>query len=408
MNNFTILNLNPPLSGSTNFNNNLSNGAVTPGSTVYSFANPFGSLNPASLIAANVLNSDNFLPSVNQWSFDIQRRLPWEMVLNVGYIGSKTSNLDNTVELNSPDPAFNTATSTLQSRRPIQTIIDDGVSRPLSRLRWLDNGGNSWYQGLQVSLQKRMSKGLLFTIAYTYSKTLIEGYGRNEGDGFNANTYQNPRDRAAEKGRVGWDARQNMVANFVYEVPIPASWNQGAGKLVLGGWQANGIVTLRTGFPFTVAQGAIINTANTPVRPDRIGSGKSSNPTVNQWYNPDDFRVVSCSNTAIPEICKYGNSGVGILEGPGFANTDFSLFKNFAITERFKVQFRSEFFNIFNTPNFGRPNATLNTAAGFLPTRSANGTVSYPSQANIVRGPGAITSLVAPMRNIQFGLKLAL
>lgn len=406
LNNYTILNLNPPLSGSSLFTNNISNGQLVAGSAVYNFASPFGTPSRNSQVNANVLNTDNFQPMVPQWSFDIQRRLPFDMALTVGYVGSKTSHMDNTVELNNPDPAFNTATSTVQSRRPIQFINDDGVLRPLSRVRWLDSGGNAWYQGLQVTLQKRLSRGLTYSIAYTYSKSLFEGYGRNEGDGLNSNTYQNPRNRRAERGRVGWDAQQNMVASFVYELPMVQALSQGPAKYVFAGWQANGVVTLRSGFPFNVIQANIINTANSPVRPDRIGSGELSNPTVNQWFNPNDFRIVGCGNTAIPEICKYGNSGVGILEGPGFKNVDFSMFKNFAFTERFRLQFRGEFFNIFNTPQFARPGLTLNTGAAFLPTRGADGTLSYPSQANISRGPGAITSLVSPMRNIQFGLKL--
>lgn len=405
LNNYTILNLNPPLSGSSNFANNVRNGALIPGAAVYSFTNPFGAANPASPISANVLNTDNFQPYVNQWSFDIQRRLPFDSVLTVGYVGSKSTHIDNTVELNSPDPAFNTATSTLQSRRPYQFIIDNGVRRPLTRLRWLDSGANAWYQGLQANLQKRFSKGLVFNLAYTYSKSMMEGYGRNEGDGFNPNTYQNPRNRAAEKGRIGWDVRHNTVINFVYELPTPEALKKGIGNVVLGGWQTNGIMTFRTGFPFTVTQGGIINTANTPVRPDRIANGALSNPTVNAWFNPDAFRLVSCVNSALPEVCKYGNSGNGILEGPGFKNVDFSVFKNFPIAERFKMQFRAEFFNLFNTPQFGRPNASLNTATGFLPSRGSDGSLSFPAQAGFARGPGAITSLVAPMRNIQFGLK---
>ena len=97
---------------------------------------------------------------------------------------------------------------------------------------------------------------------------------------------------------------------------------------------------------------------------------------------------------------------MGIIEGPGFKNVDFSAFKNFGITERVKLQFRAEFFNLLNTPQFNVPNRTLNTQGGFLPQRAANGNITFPSQANITSGPGAITSLVAPMRNIQFGLKL--
>lgn len=405
LNNYTILNLNPPLSGSANFSNDASNNVLINPASPYTFANPFGAINRTSAVSANVLNTDNFQPQVNQWSLDIQRRLFWDMSLNVGYVGSKTSHLDNTVEANSPDPAFNTATSTLQSRRPYQFVSDEGNLRPLTRLRFLDSGGNSWYHGLQMTLQKRFRNGFSFTIAHTYSKTLMEGYGRNEGDGYNPNAYQNPRNRAADKGRVGFDVTHNVVSNFVYELPFFKTGNAFA-KNVLGGWQTNGVITMRTGFPFTVTQGAITNTSNVTIRPDRAGIGSSSNPTVNQWFNPNDFKLVSCQNTALPELCRYGNAGMGILEGPGAKIIDFSAFKNFTITERFKMQFRAEMYNLFNTPQFARPNGTLNTGGSFLPVRNASGGIDYPSQAGQVRGPGAITSLVSPMRQIQFGLKL--
>jgi len=370
------------------------------------FANPFGVINRSSAVSANVLNRDNFQPQVAQWSFDVQRRLFWDMALNVGYIGSKTTHMDNTVELNSPDPAFNTPTSTLQSRRPYQFINDDGVLRPLTRIRFLDSGANASYHGLQMTLQKRFNNGLSFSIAHTFSKSIMEGYGRNEGDGYNPNTYQNPRNRRAERGRVGFDVTHNVVSNFVYELPFFKSTDNAVAKHVLGGWQTNGVLTFRTGFPLTVTQGAITNTANVTIRPDRIANGSLSNPTVNQWFDPNAFRLVSCQNTATPELCRYGNSGMGILEGPGAKIVDFSLFKNFQIVERVKLQFRAEMFNLFNTPQFARPNGTLNTGGSFLPVRNAAGGIDYPSQAGQVRGPGAITGLVSPMRQIQFGIKL--
>ncbi len=169
LNNYTILNLNPPLSGSANFVNNAVNNALVNTANPLTFANPFGVINRSSPTSANVLNRDNFQPQVAQWSFDVQRRLFWDMALNVGYVGSKTTHMDNTVEMNSPDPAFNTPTSTLQSRRPFQFINDDGVVRPLTRIRFLDSGANASYHGLQMTLQKRFSNGLSFSIAHTTS-----------------------------------------------------------------------------------------------------------------------------------------------------------------------------------------------------------------------------------------------
>jgi hypothetical protein len=101
-------------------------------------------------------------------------------------------------------------------------------------------------------------------------------------------------------------------------------------------------------------------------------------------------------------LCHYGNSGNAILRGPQFRNLDFSLFKNFPIRESVKVQFRAEFFNIFNSPNFLPPNNSMTTSTAFLPSTPGG---AFPTQAGRVQGPGAITSLATPMRQIQFGLK---
>src|SRR5207244_407788 len=108
-------------------------------------------------------------------------------------------------------------------------------------------------------------------------------------------------------------------------------------------------------------------------------------------------------NQYLAQFCHYGSAGHAVLEGPGFKNVDFSLLKNIAFTERLKLQFRTEIFNIFNTPQFGIPNAGLNAAPAFLPAAAGG---AFPTQITASRGPGAITSLVAPMRQMQFGLKL--
>jgi hypothetical protein len=103
------------------------------------------------------------------------------------------------------------------------------------------------------------------------------------------------------------------------------------------------------------------------------------------------------------QFCHYGSAGQAILEGPGFKNVDFSVIKNIPVREQFRLQFRAEIFNIFNTPQFGTPVAGLNAATGFLPTTAGG---AFPTQVTPSRGPGSITSIIAPMRQMQFGLKL--
>ncbi|MFM8393541.1 MAG: hypothetical protein ACKOB4_06405, partial [Acidobacteriota bacterium] len=192
--------------------------------------------------------------------------------------------------------------------------------------------------------------------------------------------------------------------------------NKGAAKHIFGGWQMNGIVVLRSGLPFSVTQTNTLNTIEGHVRPDLVGNPKLSNPTINKWYDPDAFRVVTCQqpgaaatdagkalNQYLAGFCKYGSAGHGIIEGPGFKNVDYSLIKNIPIKDDIRLQFRAEIFNIFNTPQFGTPNAGLNAATAFLPTTAGG---AFPTQVTPSRGPGSIANTVSPMRQMQFGLKL--
>jgi hypothetical protein len=409
LNNYTILNLNPPLSGSSQFSQTVNTSNVLP-SNPFTSAEPFGTLSPTSPINANTLNPDDFEPRTNQWSFDVQRQLPGRMALTVGYVGSKGVHIDNTVEKNNPDPALSSLPTTPQQRRPYQFVVDGpgGLVRPISRIRWLDSGANSWYHGLQVDLEKRFSHGMQFNVAYTWSKAEGEGYGRNEGAGFfAANKYQNPRDRHSDKAVYPFDVRHNMVLNYIYEIPTLSPFRTGPGKLLFGGWQMNGIWTLRSGFPFTVSQNNTLNTVNSPTRPDRIANGAIDSPTIRHWFNTDAFQVVTCRVDRLANRCHYGNASAAPLTGPAFHNLDFSLFKNFPVRESVKVQFRAEFFNVFNSPNFAPPSGALNAGPQFLPVidPSTGRLGPDPTQAGRVNGPDFINALVTPMRVIQFGLK---
>ena len=119
--------------------------------------------------------------------------------------------------------------------------------------------------------------------------------------------------------------------------------------------------------------------------------------------NPNFTYFVAGRNQNLAQFCHFGSAGHAVLEGPGFKNVDFSLLKNIAFTEKMKLQFRTEIFNIFNTPQLGIPNSGLNAAPAFLPAAASG---AFPTQITASRGPGAITSLVAPMRQMQFALKL--
>ena len=412
LNNMTVLALLPPRSGTINYPAVTDTAQVIPyqyagqsysiqtrrfraGSPVVTMDSIYpGQGTTAARTNLTSLPPDNKYSSHVQWSFDIQRSFPWDMYLTIGYVGSKTSHLDNSVgTFNSPDPSPDTD---INRRRPYQSYVSQGEGdqvRALGNIRYLDSYANSNYHGLQVGLEKRYSAGLTMGIAYTYSKTLGEGYGRNDSGADVNTTYQNPRDRRGARSRMGFDVTHNFVFNYVYEMPFLNRFKGVAGAII-GGWQTNGIVTLRTGFPFTLT-GGNLNTGGT-VYPDRIADGRLfDEATRERWFDKTAFRRTECNIPGRLDLCHYGNAGAAPLDSPGAQNFDLSVYKNWGIKplgEGARLQFRVEFFNAFNTPQFGRPNL-----------------LTFVSNESVVPdGPrdAEIRTLRLPMRIIQLGLKL--
>jgi hypothetical protein len=169
----------------------------------------------------------------------------------------------------------------------------------------------------------------------------------------------------AWKGPSGFDVRHRAVISYVYELPFGEGrrWMSDAGgflRSVVGGWQLSGITTMTTGRPFSVSLQTGVNNG-APSWPDRLGSGRLDNPTVDLWFNPADF-VAPPPNT-------YGNAGRGILYGPGHVNFDTSLSKRFSVVGGSNVEFRWDVFNLFNHPGFGFPNSAIgNPNAGRIAT----------------------------------------
>jgi len=410
LNNFTILNLNPPKSGSLIYTSvtdarpavpvvgadgityNVQTRQYRAGEPVLSLNDPFLTktgtavvLRPSNLNHVRPNTKDG---SVWKWNFDIQRELFSSMAATVAYVGSKGSHLGNSVaNFNQAPPSPNTD---IQSRRPYPRFYDPALPergiQALGNIRYLDSYGESFYHGLQMKLDRRFSKGLALGVAYTYSKA----HGDGENGGNEGASYPNPLDRRGSRGRFRFDQTHNFVTHFVWE--LPGKNLAGFTKHIIGGWQTNGILSIRSGFPFTVTQGGDLNTGGT-VRPDRIADGELENPTRALWYDPQAFRRVTCNIPGRQDLCRYGTAGYNIIETPGQRNFDFSVFKNFPFRERYSIQFRTEFVNAFNTPYFGDPNGI-----GFATTNSL-----IPDGTRM----GEVRSLRNPMRVIQFALKFS-
>ena len=402
-NNWTILNLMPPKSGSNNFDS-VTDPAGTfmgdqlrmyrPGQDIITLDDPFldntgGEASPKNVNTLHV-KPDYKDGDVWKWSLDVQHELAGGVTATVGYVGSKSSHVANSVRnWNAPEP---NPDSNIQANRPWPRFFD--LSQPekgvqgLAVVRYLDSYQNAFHHGLQLKLDKRYSNGLAFGISHTYSKSHGDGEaGGNEGAQFQA-----PRTtRADARGRFRFDQRHNFVAHFVYE--IPGGNIDSPLRHVIGGWQTNGVLSLRSGFPFTVGGSTgDLNTSDSGVRRDQIGDPHISNPTRKLWFNTQAFQRNTCDIPDRLDLCHIGSAGYNTLDSPGQKNLDFSLYKNFEITETVKLQFRSEFFNAFNTPYFRNPNG-----------------VSFSSTSQITPNgsrDGEIRGVRTPARIIQFGLKL--
>jgi hypothetical protein len=322
MNTWTILNLNPPKSGVFDFfsqtepatpvsvtgadgnNYNVATRRFVAGSPILSLDDPF--LTNAGVAASRTgaqsittASPDTKDGAVWKWSFDVQRELAAQMTLMVGYVGSKGTHAGNSIgNYNSPEPS---SVTNVNSRRPFTQFYDPaqpglGIQQ-LGGVRYLDSYGETFHHGLQVKLDKRYAKGLSVGAAYTLSKS----HGDGENGGQEGASFQNPRDRRGSRGLYRFDQRHNFVAHYVWELP----GQRLAGPLgyVLGGWQSNGILSIRSGFPFNVGQGDDLNTGS-PIRPDRNADGRLANPTRKLWFDPQAFTRVTCNNPARPDLCR--------------------------------------------------------------------------------------------------------
>jgi hypothetical protein len=244
----------------------------------------------------------------------------------------------------------------------------------LRNMTQMASHGYSLHHSLQAKFTRRFSRSLMFLNSYTFGKTIDMG-----------DAVFNVYDYSTSRGPADFDVAHTFNSSWTYELPFGRGrrWAKSGSPVLLKlaeGWNINGIVLLRTGVPFTVTQQQGVLSTGTANRPDRIGSGKLSEPTPDRWFDLAAFQPTR-DNTGT-----YGNSGRNILRAPGQAQFDLSITKLTRFGERFEHQFRCEIFNAFNHPQFANPASVIGTA-----------------------NAGVITSLLfnTPMRQIQFAMKLA-
>ena len=316
-------------------------------------------------------------PRIYEWNFDIQHQLSRNMVLDVGYVGTRGTRLwDNEAsDLNqAPYPLDSNFGPAPNYGRPYYSILPNLQSiLPIDYPHF-----DSFYNGLEVKFEKRFSNGLTFRTAYTWSKDLGTGQGTPGG------AVQDTYDIAADRGYVEPDFRHRFVASWVYQLPfgrgkaLGRSWNR-ATDLILGGWDLNGIAVARTGEAETAnVSYDDTNTGSFAPWPDRVGNpynfsyGQNiqaamecpvGQQSLTCFYNPAAFVLppLAPGQTFARE---FGNGGNGNLRGPSQVNFDLGVMKDFMLTERQRLTVRAEFFNIGNYPQFQIPNNNPDVPGG--------------------------------------------
>jgi hypothetical protein len=307
---------------------------------------------------------------MQQFNFSVQRELGRELVATIGYVGSAGAKLYWARNINQPDPGA----GAVDPRRPYAAQLP-----AVTGITWLESSANSFFSSMQTTLEKRFSKGFYFLGNWTWAHSL-DNFG---GDGgANGPIPQDPRNRRADWASSNSDVRHRVNLATTYILPFGpgrkyANSSKAAGYII-GGWEVGGIAVMQSGLPFTVTVSGSPSNTGAGSRANAIAGANPypANQTINQWFDPAAFTT--------PAAFTWGTLGRNTLNAPALYNLDFSIAKKVKFGESREFQFRSEFFNGLNHPQFALPSATIG-----------------------VGGAGTITATQRSNRQIQFALRLA-
>jgi len=281
-----------------------------------------------------------------QWGLSVQQELPTRFIVQIGYVGSAGSHLTSRSYINNLDP--------VTKKRPLPTF---------GRMDQKDGWGHSSFHAMQVSLHRRVASGLNWGTEYMWSHAI----NNNSLGGGEGTQPQIEFCRACDKGNSGQDVRQTFTSNWMYDIPFGPGHrmlSSGPGSVILGGWEASGIWSMRTGRMLTVTisrSSSAVPDGNTSYQRPNLVPGipiyPAGGPTFAQWLNPAAF--------SIPAAGTWGNAGRSIAIGPGLAQVDFSLVKKTRIAEGKAIVLRADMFNIFNRTQAGNPGTTFTSSATF-------------------------------------------
>ena len=358
---------------------------------------------------------------LSQWNLSIQQELNNSTSVEIGYVGSKGTHLTRIQLLNMNssilcpcpnDPATTFDESTVAAGTTYFPPFAPGASNSKPNQEVDQIGMKSWdtdstYHALQLTLRRRFTAGLQFQFAYTYSKHLSVSAGQNGGSSGGLTTTMDGAQQHLDKGLSSFDVRNIFAANYTYDLPFGAGMD-GVARGFLAGWQVGGIVSLADGHPELVNMGRSFG-----FQPSRSGSftgadGNTDRPDIvpgkvfgqlDEWDPATG--IYDTSTIRVNDAGFLGTVANNQGSYPGVINFDLSLVKDTALGERANLQFRAEFFNIFNRTNFGLPNRQA--FRGSYQGNGARGDVNGSPNSRF----GTITTTNTTNRQIQFGLKLS-
>ncbi len=369
-------------------------------------AQPTG-LNPANF-ARTIVAEDFRAPVYDQMSFEVQRELTNDMVLRVGYVGTRGRDLFQTIDGNPRqptnnifigDPRFTQIASAARTaalapgsaNNPCRVTTVDPTNCTLGVVRLRANGAESDYHSMQVSLDKRLSRGVSAGVHFTWSSFIDTASELFNPSGGEVAVSQNSFDRGADRARSTYDRPLRLSGNFVFELPFFRN-QQGLAGRVLGGWQLNSFFTMQSGAPFTPLNGSdptgalsgIDGLVGNAIRANVVGPlpTRSAEELFNliRGQGQTFFRPLQCTGPTdsagrfLPSATceRFGNAGRNILRADGIGNLDFGIIKNTRLAENVRLQFRADMFNALNSRDFGIPTASV-VAGGFLNQWTTNG-----------------------------------
>jgi hypothetical protein len=299
--------------------------------------------------------------SVQQFNLTIEKAIS-DYIVSIAYVGLLSRHLSvQNFPLNNAPPGL----GAVQQRRPYYN-----ASPGLQAITIFMTNGVAAYHGLQLNVTKRLGQGLTFNANYTFAKCLSDAIQIGQG---NPSFLELPDIRRNDYARCENDIRSRFAVTSNYELPFGRNAT-GLAKQLTGGWQLNVLASWQTGLPFSAYNSsAISNTGAANDRPNLVGDVHVTQPTVERWFNTAAFSPQAAGT--------IGNAGRNIMTGPPNRRIDLSLFKTFALSERFKLQFRAESFNLTNTADFFNPSGQLGAAAyGTIPSLQSLATpVRYSS-----------------------------